>query len=87
MNEAIPPIRLRASTRLRGSTVRLDRFRTCSNGWSVVAARCRADGQPLFDAAGQPDRETIHLDSSTDLLAFEHYLRSGGGVVRLEQSV
>jgi hypothetical protein len=80
---AIPTLLLRARTRLHGTTVHLARFRTCSRGCSVVAARCGIDGRQLFDAAGEPDRETIHLESSADVLAFEHYVRAGGGIVRL----
>jgi hypothetical protein len=86
MNDLVPSLPLRASTRLRGTTVRLDRFRTCTHGWSVDAVRCDGTGRPVFDAAGEPERETIHLESSTDLVAFERYLRSGRGVVRLEQT-
>ena len=86
MSDAIPALHLRAATRLYGSTVRLDRFRTCNRGFSVVAARCGADGRPVFDACGEPDRETIHVESTTDLMELERYLRAGRGVVRLEQS-
>lgn len=87
MHHDIRSLHLHASSRLQGTTVRLDKFRTCPQGWSVVAARCGADGQPVFDACGEPERETIHLESTTDLLAFEHYLRSGRGVVRLERAM
>ncbi len=86
MTDSFPSLALRAPTRLRGATVRLDRFRTGPCGWSVVAVRCDGTGRPVLDASGEPERETIRLESSTDLVAFEHYLRSGRGVVRLERA-